>query len=119
MAKTNGLSAIYTPGTSSDLNAPYFKASQNNWNAVANFTLRVLSTHLPEQGFLGRDIPGEADYHVGAWPACITNILGAKNEAGAWKSFEAFGPVPKSLRKYLDAWTTRKSWNTVYKNRFR
>lgn len=116
VTKISGLNAIYTPGASSDLTAPYFKASQENWDAVANFTLKDLPTYLPEQGFLGGDIPGEADYHVGAWLARIASVLGAKNETGAWKSFEVFGPVPESLQKYWEAWTARKSWNAVYKD---
>ncbi|CAG7847431.1 SubName: Full=Uncharacterized protein {ECO:0000313/EMBL:CCA68191.1} [Serendipita indica DSM 11827] len=89
VTKISGLNAIYTPD---------------------------LPTYLPEQGFLGGDIPGEADYHVGAWLARIASVLGAKNETGAWKSFEVFGPVPESLQKYWEAWTARKSWNAVYKD---
>ena len=116
VSKINGLNTVYTPGASSDVTGPFFKASQGNWDAVSNFTLKILPEYLPEQGFIGGEVPGEADYHVGAWLARIAGVLGGKNESGAWKSFEAFGPVPESLKKYWETWAARKSWNVVYKD---
>ena len=116
MARIGGLYAVYTPGASSDVTGPFFKVSQDNWDAVANFTINVLPKYLPEQGFIGGEVPGEADFHVAAWTAHIAAVLGAKNEAGAWKVFETFGPVSESLKNYWDTWTAKKSWNVVYKD---
>ncbi|KAG8812259.1 hypothetical protein FRC18_003034, partial [Serendipita sp. 400] len=90
--------------------------SQENWDAVANFVITVLPPYLPEQGFIGGDIPGEADFHVGGYLARIASVIGGENKKGGAKVFEAFGPVPVSLSQYWDTWADRKSWNVVYKD---
>lgn len=107
---------MYTPGAPDELTEPYFKLSQSNWDAVGNFITAVLPKYLPEQGFIGGDIPGEADFHVGAYLARIAGVLGAKNEKGASKSFEIFGTVPSTVHSYWNSWLSRDSWNFVYKD---
>ncbi|PVG03270.1 hypothetical protein CPB86DRAFT_723905 [Serendipita vermifera] len=113
----SGLLAIYTDGASNEITAPWFKLSQDNWDAVGNFITQVLPTYLPEQGLLGGDTPNEADYHVGAYLARIADVLGAKSEKGAASIFKVFtGEVPASVLQYWDTWVVRPSWETVYKD---
>ena len=108
--------AIYGGGAPAEKVEPYFKRSQANWDAVANFVTVVLPKYLPEDGFTGGAIPGEADYHLGAWLARIAGVLGAQNEPDAWKSFTAFGEVPASVSQYWKKWQARNSWSVVYKD---
>ncbi|KIM34156.1 hypothetical protein M408DRAFT_325648 [Serendipita vermifera MAFF 305830] len=115
LAGNGGAIAIYTGAAPADKVEGYFKASQQNWDAVANFVTVVLPKYLPAQGFTGGDAPGEADFHIGAWLARIAAVLGAKNEKDAWKIFAAFGEVPASVSQYWQTWQARESWSVVYK----
>jgi len=115
LAGNGGLLAIYAPGASDELTVPFFKVSHANWDAVGNFIDVVLPKYLPEQGFIGGDIPGEADFHVGAWLARIAQVLGASSEKGQSSAFGTFGTVPPRVAEYWDAWVVRNSWNVVYK----
>ncbi|KAG8834162.1 NADH-cytochrome b5 reductase [Serendipita sp. 399] len=115
LKKNTEIVNVYTSGASDDITAPYFKRSQENWDAVANFVINVLPKYLPEQGFIGGDVPGEADFHVGGYLGRIAGVLGGENKTNGAKVFEAFGTVPASLSQYWDTWIGRKSWNVVYK----
>lgn len=116
LAGNTGALAIYGGAAPADKVEPYFKLSQANWDAVGNFVTTVLPKYIPAQGFTGGEIPGEADFHLGAWLARIAMVLGAPNEAGSWKSFEAFGEVPSSVSQYWKTWQARDSWSVVYKD---
>jgi hypothetical protein len=116
LAGNGGAVAIYADGAPAEKTGPFFKTSQANWNAVANFVTVVLPVHLPEQGFVGGDVPGETDFHLGAYLARIVSVLGGQNEQDGWKSLSAFGEVPASVSQYWKAWQARESWNVVYKD---
>ena len=116
LASNGGGVAIYNGEAPAENTSAFFKASQANWDAVANFITIVLPVYLPEHGFLGGDVPGEADFHIGGYLARIVGVLGGPNEQDGWKSLSAFGEVPASVSQYWKTWQAKESWNVVYKD---
>lgn len=116
LAANTGVLAVYTPGAPDEVVTPYFKATQDSLDAIGNFITTTLPQYLPEHGFIGGDVPGEADFHLGAWMSKVAVSLGAKNEKGQFSVFSIFGAVPTKVANYWDAWVSKESWNYVYKN---
>lgn len=108
--------AIYADGAPEEKTRQFFKISQANWDAVANFVTAVLPNYLPDHGFVGDEFPGEADFHLGGYLARIVSTLGGSNEQDGWKSLSAFGEVPASVSRYWKTWQARESWAVVYKD---
>ena len=89
-----------------------------HWETISAFILNDLPTLLPESGFLGGAIPGEDDFHLGAWLARLVHVAGGKNEKEGYKALEkeTKQPIPPKVVAYWTAWTERPSWNRVYKD---
>ncbi|KAJ4001283.1 hypothetical protein F5050DRAFT_40454 [Lentinula boryana] len=94
----------------------FFAQSRAHFNNIATFFKGPLLSYLPESGFIGGEIPGEDDYHLGAWLTRIAASVGAKNKDDAIPAFEkGFGEqVPAKIVSYWEAWTERPSWIKVY-----
>ncbi|KAJ3990534.1 hypothetical protein F5890DRAFT_22302 [Lentinula detonsa] len=94
----------------------FFAKSHAHFNNIATFFKGPLLSYLPESGFIGGEIPGEDDYHLGAWLTRIAASVGAKNKDDAIPAFEkGFGErVPAKIVSYWKAWTERPSWIKVY-----
>ncbi|KAJ3933608.1 MAG: hypothetical protein NXY57DRAFT_1037494 [Lentinula lateritia] len=94
----------------------FFAQSHTHFHNIATFFKESLVSYLPENGFICGEIPGEDDYHLGAWLTRIAAALGAKNKDEAIPAFEkGFGaPIPGQVVSYWQAWTERPSWIKVY-----
>lgn len=93
-----------------------FHKSTDHWNNIANFIRTEIPTALPEAGFIGGSVPGEADFHLMAWLARVGFMAGGKPEKGGYVCFEkeTKEPVSPRLAGYWDAWTERPSWKRLY-----
>ncbi|KAJ7102211.1 hypothetical protein B0H15DRAFT_318733 [Mycena belliarum] len=116
LAQNGGMLAIVTGKAPEEHKAGFFAKSQAHFDSVKGAVLEVLPGFLPASGFIGGEVPGEDDFHVGAWLARIAATCGAKSADDAPAAFEkAYGaPVPASVAAYWGAWTARPSWKTVY-----
>lgn len=116
-AANSPLVKIYTKGAPDELTKPFFEKCQANWDATGSLIYTTLPEHLPESGFIGGDVPGEADWHVAAWIGRIGSVLGAKSTPGGWEALSQLKsgePVPKKVQNYWDRWANRDSWKSVY-----
>ncbi|KAI0793432.1 hypothetical protein C8Q75DRAFT_731156 [Abortiporus biennis] len=111
-----GLLDLFSGKASESDKKAFFELSAKHWENISNFIVNELPTVLPDSGFIGGEIPGEADFHLGAWLARVAHILGGKNAQGEYKVFEKETkvPVPTKVAAYFDAWVTRPSWQQVY-----
>ncbi|KZP16757.1 hypothetical protein FIBSPDRAFT_865507 [Athelia psychrophila] len=112
--------SIYQSKTSPSAKENFFAMSTAHWDKLRKFILEDLRDDLPAQGFLGGDVPGEADFHVAAWLARIAAAGGAKKTEDGLKMLqnevgpEAESPIPDNVASYWNAWVKRESWAQVY-----
>ncbi|KAJ7054307.1 hypothetical protein C8F01DRAFT_502360 [Mycena amicta] len=113
-----GFLAIQTNTAPAEAKTAFFASSQAHFDRVKTAVYEVVPGFLPESGFIGGNVPGEADFHVGAWLTRIAATHGAKSAETALDAFEkAYGaPVPAKISAYWGAWTVRDSWKKVYVN---
>ncbi|KAJ7456702.1 hypothetical protein FB451DRAFT_1276887 [Mycena latifolia] len=116
LAQNGGLLAIVTGKAPAEHKAGFFAKSQAHFDSVKTAVFEVLPGFLPASGFIGGEVPGEDDFHVGAWLTRIAATCGAKSADDALAAFAAaYGaPVPEKVAAYWGAWTARPSWKTVY-----
>ncbi|KAJ7796817.1 hypothetical protein B0H14DRAFT_3494409 [Mycena olivaceomarginata] len=116
IAANGGLLAIFTRKAPADVQAGYFVQSQAHFDAVHSALFEVYPEHLPTSGFIGREVPGEDDFHMITWVTHIAFIIGATSSADRLGVFErAYGaPVPVKMAAYWGAWAARESWKKVY-----
>ncbi|KAI0651780.1 hypothetical protein C8Q79DRAFT_57617 [Trametes meyenii] len=96
----------------------FFKESVAHWDRVAAFIVDELPAALPESGFLGGASPGEDDFHLGAWLARITHLVGGSADKDGYKALEkeTKKPIPPRVAAYWAAWVERPSFKKVYAN---
>ncbi|KAJ7042531.1 hypothetical protein C8F04DRAFT_1208019 [Mycena alexandri] len=113
-----GLLAIIQGKAPEEAKTTFFTRSTEHFENLKTALFEVLPGFLPGSGFIGGDVPGEDDYHVGAWLTRIGATTGAKTADEAAKTIEAtYGaPAPAKVLAYWGAWTTRPSWKKVYAN---
>jgi len=111
----SGLLAIYKGKAPADAKSGFFAQSQKHWVFLRSFILQILPATLPKT-FLGGERPGEDDFHLGAWLARITFVVGGENKKDGVKVLEKeLGePVPQRVVDYWNAWVERASWKKVY-----
>ncbi|KAJ7630660.1 hypothetical protein FB45DRAFT_748030 [Roridomyces roridus] len=116
LATNGGLLALVKGQVPAEHKDGFFAKSQAHADSLKSAIFELLPSVLPDSGFLGGEIPGEDDYHVGAWLARIAVTAGAKSSGDALTAFEAaYGtPVPEKVAAYWNAWTARPSWQQVY-----
>ncbi|KAF4572745.1 GST N-terminal domain-containing protein [Pleurotus pulmonarius] len=117
IAGNGGLLDIYRGNALEATKDGFFQQSQNHFANVGAYILQSLPKRLPEDtAFLGGNIPGEDDFHLGAWLARIAATVGAtKSEEGLAALKDAFGAeVPDPVAAYWKAWSSRDSWKDVY-----
>ncbi|KAJ7900079.1 hypothetical protein B0H14DRAFT_2429444 [Mycena olivaceomarginata] len=116
--KTNigGMLAIFQGKAPEESKARFFAQSQAHFDSVKSAWFEVLPGILPDSGFIGGELPGEDDFHVGAWLARVAATTGAKSAEDALAAVEvAYGaPVPGRVAAYWAAWTAKPSWKKVY-----
>ncbi|KAJ7169595.1 hypothetical protein C8R46DRAFT_1349621 [Mycena filopes] len=98
---------IFMIFVSEEAKAGFLASSQAHFENIKTAILEFLPSFLPESGFIGGDVPGEDDFHVGAWLTRIAATTGAKTAEEAGKTMEvAYGaPVPAKVAAYWGAWT--------------
>ncbi|KAF7306659.1 GST N-terminal domain-containing protein [Mycena indigotica] len=113
---TQGLLAVVNGTASAEHKAGFFAQSQAHFASVKTGLYEVVPGLLPESGFIGGEIPGEDDFHVGAWLTRIAATTGATSADNGVESLgKAYGgPVPAKVAAYWAAWTARPSWKKVY-----
>ncbi|TCD63994.1 hypothetical protein EIP91_004696 [Steccherinum ochraceum] len=116
-----GILAIYAGQASEDVKQGFFKTSQQHFKNIANFILKELPGYLPDSGFIDGEVPGEDDFHVGAWLARIALVSGGTQDKDGYKALEKeLGePVPAKVAAYWAAWSERPGWKQVYANSLR
>ncbi|KAJ7275326.1 hypothetical protein B0H12DRAFT_252818 [Mycena haematopus] len=114
--QNGGLLAIFTGKAPEEHKAGFFAKSQAHFESIKGALFEVLPGVLPSSGFIGGDIPGEDDFHVGAWLTRIAATSGGKSADDSLVAIEAaYGaPVPGKVAAYWGAWTARPSWKKVY-----
>ncbi|KAJ6577504.1 hypothetical protein B0H19DRAFT_1120164 [Mycena capillaripes] len=103
LAQNGEMLAIISGRASEQDKAAYFAKSQAHFDSVKNAVF---------------EIPGEDDFHVGAWLTRIAALNGAKSSDDAVVAMgAAFGKlVPGKVVAYWDVWTGKSSWKKVYAN---
>ncbi|KAJ6508855.1 hypothetical protein C8R45DRAFT_969051 [Mycena sanguinolenta] len=116
LAENTGMRALFTGTARTEEQAAFFTASQAHFETVKQAVFEVFPAFLPESGFIGGAVPGEDDFHAGAWFTRIAAIFGATAAEEGLAAFEkAYGaPVPAKVAAYWEAWTRRASWRKVY-----
>ncbi|KAJ7275327.1 hypothetical protein B0H12DRAFT_1319100 [Mycena haematopus] len=111
-----GLLAIVTGKAPEEHKTGFFVRSQAHFDSIKGAVFEVLPGFLPDSGFIGGEVPGEDDFHVGAWLTRIATTTGGKSAADALAAMEkVYGaPVPAKVAAYWAAWTARPSWKKVY-----
>jgi len=66
----------------------FFTRSQEHFDSVKTAVLVVVPGFLPDSGFIGGNVPGEDDFHVGAWLTRIAATTGAKSADEAVAAME-------------------------------
>ncbi|KAJ6519541.1 hypothetical protein C8R45DRAFT_951849 [Mycena sanguinolenta] len=114
--QNGGLHAIFQGKVPAEHKAGFFAQSQAHYDNVKGAVFELLPSFLPDSGFIGGEIPGEDDFHVGAWLTRIVTTTGATSADDGLAAVEAaYGaPVPKKVAAYWRAWTARPSWKKVY-----
>lgn len=94
----------------------FFKQSQSVFENVLTYLYTILPKKLPDSGFLGGEVPGEDDFHLGAWLTRIALTCGAQSaDDGLEKIAASFGkPLSPKVEAYWKAWSARSSWKEVY-----
>ncbi|KAJ7071309.1 hypothetical protein C8F01DRAFT_1206869 [Mycena amicta] len=117
-AHNGGLLAIVNGTASAEHKAAFFAQSQAHFASVKTALYQVVPDFLPQSGFIGGDVPGEDDFHVGAWLTRIAATTGAKSaDDGLDGLAKAYGaPVPEKVASYWVGWSARPSWKKVYAN---
>lgn len=70
----------------------FFKQSQSVFENVLTYLYTILPKKLPDSGFLGGEVPGEDDFHLGAWLTRIALTCGAQSaDDGLEKIAASFG----------------------------
>jgi hypothetical protein len=108
--------AVMTGKAPEEHKAGFFDKSQAHFDSVKAGVFELLPGFLPTSGFLGGEVSGEDDFHVGAWLTRIVATCGAKSADDGLAALEAVygAPVPAKVAAYWGAWTARPSWKTVY-----
>ncbi|KAF7319917.1 GST N-terminal domain-containing protein [Mycena kentingensis (nom. inval.)] len=114
--QNGGMLAVVKGTAPTEAKAGFFAQSQAHFDRVKSAVLELLPGFLPDSGFIGGAVPGEDDFHVGAWLTRIAATVGAKSAEDALTAFEKeYGtPVPGKVAEYWRAWTARPSWQKVY-----
>ncbi|KAK7064468.1 GST N-terminal domain-containing protein [Favolaschia claudopus] len=114
--QNGGMLAIVTGKAPAEHKNGFLAQSQAHFDNVKSAVFTVLPGFLPDSGFIGGEIPGEDDFHVGAWLTRIAATTGAKSADDALAALEkAYGaPVPAQVAAYWGTWTARPSWKKVY-----
>ncbi|EJD04159.1 uncharacterized protein FOMMEDRAFT_106643 [Fomitiporia mediterranea MF3/22] len=108
-----GLLALYSDKAPDHAKQKFFETSTQHWENLRTFILNSLPSYLPDEtAFFGGDVPGEADFHGGAWLSRIVATVGGK-DVDALES-ELKQPVPPKVVEYWKAWSVRESWKSVY-----
>nr|GAT49754.1 predicted protein [Mycena chlorophos] len=115
-ATNGGLLAIVTGAAPAEHTAGFYAKSQAHFASIKTALFEVVPGFLPESGFIAGEVPGEDDFHVGAWLTRIAATTGATSAAdGLDKLAAAYGsPLPSKITAYWAAWTARDSWKKVY-----
>ena len=114
MQSNGGLLGIYKGEAPDNVKHGFFQQSRQHWENLRNFILLKLPSYLPDSGFIGGDIPGVDDYHLGGWLARIVASVGG-SDVSALEGENAVGqPIPQKLVSYWQNWSGRDSWKTVY-----
>ncbi|KAJ7786013.1 hypothetical protein B0H16DRAFT_14451 [Mycena metata] len=118
LAQNGGLLAIIQGKAPEEAKTGLFTSSAVHFENIKSGLFELLPSFLPDSGFIGGDVPGEDDYHVGAWLTRIAATTGVKTADEALKGIEkTYGaPPPAKLVAYWGAWTARPSWKKVYAN---
>ncbi|KAJ7783466.1 hypothetical protein DFH07DRAFT_864483 [Mycena maculata] len=115
LAQNGGMLAIAKGTAPPEHKELFFKRSEEHSANIKAALLEVLPGALPDSGFIGGAVPGEDDFHVGAWLTRIAATTGAKSSGDAVAAIEtAYGAVPAKVAAYWEAWTARPSWQAVY-----
>lgn len=105
--------SIYQSKASQAAKESFFEMSHTHWKNVGEF-LAYLTDILPATGFLGGEVPGEADFHLAAWLARISAAGGGKKSDDGWKKLPNELGFESNVAKYWAAWAGRESWKQVY-----
>ncbi|KAF8213369.1 hypothetical protein K438DRAFT_1089445 [Mycena galopus ATCC 62051] len=114
--ENGGLLPLFTGKASEEQKAGFFALSQAHLDSIKGALFEVLPGFLPASGFIGGEVPGEDDFHVGAWLTRVADASGGKSADDALAAIEgAYGaPVPGKVSAYWGAWTARASWKKVH-----
>jgi len=72
--------SIYRSKVAENMKNDSFERSKAHCDALRSFISIFSPAYLPNSGFVGRDKPGEDDFHVAAWLARIASVSGTKTE---------------------------------------
>jgi len=115
IASLSNLYAILNGQAPEKVKQAYFSDSIALWDGIKTFTIQTLPAAIAEGPFIGGSRPGVDDFHVGAWLARISNLLGAEKSEGGVSALEkGFGPLPEKVKAFWAAWIARDSWVKVY-----
>ncbi|KAL0950958.1 hypothetical protein HGRIS_007709 [Hohenbuehelia grisea] len=117
LAGNGGLLDIYHGKAPATAKNGFFEQSRSHFENVAKYTIEILPQRLPTgTAFIDGEVPGETDFHVGAWLARIAATCGASKSGEGVKALEAaFGKtIPDRLQQYYNAWIARDSWKALY-----
>ena len=108
--------AIFSGTAPDDVKKGYFDASTALWVSIKAFIGETLPAAIKGTGpFIGGEIPGSDDFHVGAWISRIALVLGAqKSDEGIAALEKTLGPLPEKTKAYWSAWTERASWESAF-----
>jgi hypothetical protein len=115
ITKISSLDALLKGNAPDEGKQQFFALSTSLWENIKVFAIETLPGAINEGPFIGGAIPGQDDYHVGAWLARIACLCGAKkSEEGVAALEKRFGPLPEKVKKYWAEWIVRESWTKAY-----
>nr|GAT52691.1 predicted protein [Mycena chlorophos] len=116
-AFNGGLFSIVKGTASAEHLAGFYAKSHSHFASIRTALLEVFPAFLPSTGFIGGDVPGEDDFHAGAWLTRIAQTAGATSAEDGLdklaKHYHDGAPMPEGIVSYWDAWTARDSWKKV------
>ncbi|KAF7322263.1 hypothetical protein HMN09_00003700 [Mycena chlorophos] len=115
---STGLLAVVKGTAPPEHLAGFYAKSQAHFASIKTALLEVFPAFLPTTGFIGGDVPGEDDFHAGAWLTRIAQTAGATSAEDGLDKLAAHyhdgAPMPEQIVSYWAAWTVRDSWKKVY-----
>ncbi|KAG8929745.1 hypothetical protein FRC03_001706 [Tulasnella sp. 419] len=119
LAANGFLNIVFSDSPPAPVKEGWFAKSEEAWKAIVSFILNDLPAALPDSGYIGGDVPGEDDFHIGAWLARIGAVTGGNPSAEGVQSLKSeLGgkEVPDKIVSYWKLWSETDAWKAVYKD---